>query len=168
MSFLTARCLLCLILILPVISRARCIPVNEAVQHIGETKCVTGKVVRVDKGADGAHYLSFCKEAKGCPFTAVIFPEDLKHIGDVRALQGKSVEVHGDVKEHDGQAEIVVSEPRQLKGEQAKLPPMPKGYDVEQRGHYSAGNSSHPYPTSTSTKRQPASIPVNIPEDPEQ
>ena len=57
-----------------------------------------------EQGADGVHYLDFCKEPRGCSFTAVIFPGDLRHVGDVRKLEGKSVEVHGDVKEYDGGA----------------------------------------------------------------
>jgi hypothetical protein len=162
------RFLVCLTIFVSVLSHAGCVPASEARKYIGETKCVAGKVVRVEKGADGVHYLAFCEKAKGCPFLAVIFPEDLKHIGDVRQLQGKSVEVHGEVKAYNGQAEIVVSEPRQLKGEMAKIPSMPKGYDVEEGGHYSAGVFSHPKTTTTTTKRQPATLPANIPEDPEQ
>jgi hypothetical protein len=157
-----------LALLFPVFSIAACIPVSEAGKHIGETKCVTGKVLRVEQGTDGVHYLNFCDDSKGCPFTAVIFPEDLKHIGDVRQLQGKSVEVHGDLREYDGEAQIIVSEPQQLKGEVAHIPPLPKNYDVEQKGHYSAGIFRHPKTYSTTKKRQPATLPVEIPEDPEQ
>jgi len=154
-------------LLFPTLAAAGCIPPSEARKHIGETKCVTGKVWRVEKGSDGVHYLDFCEDAKGCPFTAVVFPEDLKHIGDVRQLQGKSIEVHGDVKEYEGQAEIVVSEARQLRGDVAHIPPLPKNYDVEQRGHYSAGIFSHPTPArATAKKRQLPTLPVEIPDDP--
>ena len=169
MSSAPIHWLICLTFLFPALACAGCIPDSEAGKHIGETKCIAGKVARVEKGVDGVHYLDFCEDAKGCPFTAVIFPEDLKHVGDVRQLQGKSIEVHGEVKDHDGQAEIIVSEPRQLKGDMAKIPPMPKNYDVEQRGHYSAGIFSHPKAARVATKkRQPATLPVDIPEDPEE
>ena len=36
-------------------------------------------------------------------------------------------------------AEILVREARQLRGTGINLPPVPKDYDVEQRGRYSAG-----------------------------
>ena len=161
------RWLICMIVAFPAVSSANCIPAAEALRHIGETKCIAGKVTRVDEGAGGVRYLGFCTETS-CPFVAVIFPEDLKHIGDVRKLEGKSIQVHGDLTEYAGQAEIIVSESRQLKGEEAKLPPMPKAFDVEQRGHYSAGIFRHPKSTTTTKKRQPATLPVDIPEDPEQ
>jgi hypothetical protein len=161
--------LVSLTVFLPVLSHAGCIPAGQAGKHVGETKCIAGKVVQIEKSVDGALYLDFCENAEGCPFTAVIFPEDLKHVGDVRQLRGKSIEVHGEVTERDGQAEIVVSEPRQLKGEVANIPPMPKNYDVEEAGHYSPGIFSHPKAArATSKKRQPATLPIDIPEDAEQ
>jgi hypothetical protein len=154
--------------LLPAHSLARCISFTDAGKHIGETKCVVGKVLRVEQGTDGVHYLDFCKEPRGCSFTAVIFPADLRHIGDVRRLEGKSVEVHGELTEYEGGAQIIVSEPRQLKGEASHIPPLPRNYDVEQRGHYSSGIFRHPRASWTpAKKRQPATLPVDIPDDPE-
>jgi hypothetical protein len=156
--------LLCLLL--SASCSADCIPFPEASKHIGETKCVSGKVMHVEQGDKGVHYLDFCEDYHVCPFTAVIFPSDLKHIGDVRHLQGKTVELHGDVKEYDGRAEIIISESWQLGGSASRLPPLPKNYDVENRGHYSAGTFSQPKAYSTSKKRQPEKLPVNLPDDP--
>jgi DNA/RNA endonuclease YhcR with UshA esterase domain len=156
----------CVTLLCSALAGAACISPNEAAKHIGETKCVSGKVVRIEQDNNGAHYLQFCQDSKRCSFAAVIFPEDLKHIGDVRQLQGKFIEVHGDVKEYDGGTEVIVSESRQLKGEAASIPPLLKNYDVEKKGHYSAGVFSHPKTYSTTKKRQPATLPVNIPDDP--
>ncbi len=145
---------------------ATCISPNQASKHIGETKCVSGKVVHIAQGADGEHSLEFCQNSKNCSFAAVIFPEDLRHIGDVRQLQGKFIEVHGDLKEHNGRPEIIVSQAWQLKGEASSIPPLPKNYDVEKKGHYSAGIFSHPKTYTTSKKRQTATIPIDIPDDP--
>ena len=156
-----------LILLCPSLIRAACISPSQAAKHIGETKCVSGKVTRIEQSDDGASYLQFCQEdAKSCSFAAVIFPEDLRHIGDVRQLQGKFVEVHGDMKEYKGGTEIVVSDSWQLKGEASSIPPLPKTYDVEKKGHYSSGIFSHPKTYSTTKKRQTAKMPVIIPDDP--
>lgn len=155
-----------LMLLFPAFTHAKCISPQEAAKHVGETKCVSGKVSRVEQGQDGVHYIEFCEDASSCSFSAVVFPEDLRHVGDVRKLSGKFIEVHGDVKENDRGAEIIVSESRQLKGEASSIPPLPKTYDVESKGHYSAGYFSHPKSYSTSKKRQPAQMPVMIPDDP--
>jgi hypothetical protein len=116
-----------------------CIPFQEAAQHAGENQCVTGKVVRV-KASRGAHFLDFCEEQMACPFTVVVFSHDLKDIGDVRRLTGRMIEIHGPVKMYQGRAEIILSRVSQVTGGAALLPPLPKNYDVENRGHYAAGH----------------------------
>ena len=101
-----------------------------------------------------------------CPFTVVVFAHDLKRIGDVSQLQNKVIEVHGPVKEYDGRAEIVLQQLRQLGGEGLTIPRLPKNYDVENKGHYSAGSFSLPKPAYTTyKKKQPAKIPIGIPPD---
>ena len=157
-----------LFLVLPILLagsvQSECISPRDARNHVGETKCVAGKVIRVTQRDNGLHYIQFCEQTL-CEFNAVIFPGDLRHIGDVRQLEGKFVEIHGDVREYDGGTEIIVSESRQLRGEGASIPPLPKSYDVEKKGHYSAGTFSHPKTYSTSKKRQTAKLPIKIPED---
>jgi len=143
---------------------ADCLPVSEAHNHIGETRCITGKVFRIKHGSRGTTFFDFCEDFRVCPFTAVIFAGHLKDIGDVRQLANKVIEVHGPLKNYDGRAEIVVSELRQLGGEGARIPKLPKEYDVEKKGKYSAGSFSLPKPPyTTSKKRQPATLPVEIP-----
>jgi hypothetical protein len=133
---------------------------------VGEDRCVTGKVVRVKHGSRGATFFDFCQDSMVCPFTVVVFAHDLKRIGDVSQLQNRVIEVHGPVKEYDGRAEIIVQQLRQLGGEGLRIPPLPKNYDVENMGHYSAGRFSLPKPAyATHKKKQPAKIPVDIPPD---
>ena len=122
------------------LSASDCIPIHEASQHVGETKCVTGKVLRVKVGAKGVHFLDFCEDQMACPFTVVVFPSDLKDVGDVRRLDGRTIEIHGAVKLYDGRAEIILNRISQIAGGAAMIPPLPKNYDVENRGHYSAGH----------------------------
>lgn len=131
--------------------QAACVSVANAPDHVGETRCVRGKVLRVRQGTQGNHYLNFCENYQSCPFTVVIFPSDLPHVGDVRELTGKVVEVHGPVQMYDGRAEIVLRDARQLSGEAAKIPRLPKNYDVENKGRYSAGKYSY----STTTRQAP-------------
>ena len=118
---------------------AKCLPMNEAGKHIGDTKCVAGKVLTVTESPNGAWFLNFCEDYRTCPFTVVAFARDLRDVGDVRALAGKEVEVHGKIREYQGKAEIILRDRRQLRGESAKLPPVPKDYDAARRGRYSAG-----------------------------
>jgi len=116
-----------------------CIPMQEAGRHVGDSLCVTGHVLRVKVGARGVHFLDFCEDQMACPFTVVVFASDLKDVGDVRRLAGRTIEIRGPVKLYDGRAEIVLNRISQISGGAAMIPPLPKDYDVENRGHYSAG-----------------------------
>ena len=120
-----------------------CLSIGEAGKHVGETKCVTGKVLRVKVGAKGVHFVDFCAEQMACPFTVVVFPHDLKDVGDVRRLAGHVIEIHGPVKLYNGRAEIILNRVSQVTGGSTLIPPMPKNYDVEKQGKYSAGRM-HP------------------------
>ncbi len=122
------------------LAAAECLPFTDAPKKIGETVCITGKVVKVASSPrSGTHFLNFCDDYKSCPFSVVIFSRNLADVGDVRWLEGKVIEIHGKVKDYKGQAEIVLSDARQLTGEAAKLPPLPKTYDVQTKGSFSAG-----------------------------
>ena len=58
-----------------------------------------------------------------CPFTAVVFQSDLRRLGDVRQLEGRSVQIQGRIEQYDGRrAGIILKKPEQL-GEAASLPP---------------------------------------------
>jgi hypothetical protein len=132
------------LLLLPLCTRALlsasdCIPIHEAGQHIGETKCVSGTVVRVKVGPKGVHFLDFCEDQMACPFTVVVFSHDLKDVGDVRRLAGRTIDIRGDLKLYDGRPEIILRRISQISGGAAMIPPLPKSYDVENRGRFSPG-----------------------------
>jgi DNA/RNA endonuclease YhcR with UshA esterase domain len=93
-----------------------CIPIQDAGQHVGETKCVSGKVLRIKVGANGVHFLDFCEDQMACLLTVVIFPSRLKDVGDVRRLAGRTIEIHGFVKLYDGRAEIILNRISQITG----------------------------------------------------
>ena len=141
-----ARALLALLVFFaaPLLRAADCISIEEAGHHVGETRCVSGKVVRVKEGVNGVHFLDFCEDQMACPFTVVIFSYHLRDIGDVRRLAGRTIQIRGAVRLYDGHPEIILNHISQIAGGAAMIPPLPKAYDVENRGHYSAG---HLYPS---------------------
>jgi hypothetical protein len=142
-----------LILLLTSLSHAECIPFDKAKDHLGETICIKGHVLKVSVGRTGIHFLNFCEDYRSCSFTVVVFPRDLRDVGNVSAMENSDVEVYGLVKSYQGQAEIILKDVTQLRGEFADLPKLPKGYEADKKGQYSAGtfkgNSS-----STSTKKK--------------
>ena len=127
------------IILLSTLVAAECIPFAEAPNHLGETRCVKGKVVNIGESRGGSLYLNFCDDYKKCAFSVVVFPSNLKDVGDVRQLKDKDIEIQGKITEWRGRTEMVLRDARQLKGESAKLPPIPKDYDVQKKGRYSAG-----------------------------
>src|SRR5271169_740502 len=120
-------------------SPQNCLPIAEASKHVRKQTCVTGTVIRVEEGSHGVTFLDFCPEYRNCPFTVVVFPGDLRRIGNVHQLQGRVVKIQGRIEEYDDRAEIILRHAQQL-GENGKLlTAIPKEYDVEKRGHFSAG-----------------------------
>jgi len=116
-----------------------CISPQEAQKQIGKKLCVSGKVLNVKQSSDGVTHLDFCPESRLCPFTAVVFPADSDYVGDVTQLVGRTIEIHGKVKEYDGRAEIVLRDTDQLHGDIPRAPLPPTEFDVEKRGRASAG-----------------------------
>ncbi|MFY9905231.1 MAG: hypothetical protein WBX02_10470 [Terriglobales bacterium] len=113
-----------------------CVSFDDASKHLGARQCVRGTVLHVESGTKGVTVLNFCKAAKACPFTVVVFPSDLKKMGDVRQLEGQQIEIKGTIQDYDGRAEIILRRSKQL-GEGAFLlfPMVPTEYDVERAGH---------------------------------
>jgi hypothetical protein len=132
------------LLLAPALSDADCLPPDQAVTKVGATTCVRGDVVKVLQTKRGTHFLNYCADYRQCPFTVVVFPRDLRHVGNIRQLQGRTVDVYGKVQLYGGRAEIILRDAGQLRGEAARLPPLPKNYDVERHGKYSAGRFNAP------------------------
>lgn len=148
-------------------SPSSCVPVAEAGNHVGSTQCVRGTVQNVQEGALGVTFLNFCPTAKTCPFTVVVFPSDLKKMGDVRQLEGRQIEIKGTVQDYDGRAEIILRRTQQL-GEGAFLlfPQVPTDYDVERKGHANAGRFSHPKEARKKEKKQGDPVSIEDPQEP--
>lgn len=144
---------------------ADCITYSDARRHIGSTRCVRGTVLHVKQGSKGVTFLDFCEDYRTCPFTVVVFASDLKQVGDVRQLKGRTVEIQGTIQEYDGRAEIILRRPQQLGKDAALLPPLPKDYDVERRGRYSAGKFSYPKSAKKKTTQQDPPVGIEDPSD---
>ena len=129
-----------LILLFSSLCSAKCLSVAQAADKIGSETCVTGKVVSVSPLPAGHFALNFCENQKTCGFSVVVFRDDLRDVGDVRQLAGKDIEIHGLIKEYGSHAEIILKDVRQLRGESAHIPKLPKAYDVSRHGNYSAGS----------------------------
>jgi len=148
-------------------SQGDCVAFAEASKHVGTDQCVKGTVLHVESGGKGVTMLNFCDQAKACPFIVVVFPADLKKMGDVHQLEGRQIEIKGTIQDYDGRAEIVLHRSQQL-GESAfrLFPTVPTDYDVERPGHSSAGKSKRPKAAKKTTAKQGQPISIEDPEEP--
>jgi PLD-like domain len=90
------------------------IPYTEAPNHIGEQARVTGTLLKAYTAKSGVTFLDFCKDYKTCPFTAVIFADDIKKFPDLDSYVGKTVTLTGKIKSYQGKAEIILEDSSQL------------------------------------------------------
>ncbi len=148
-------------------SFAGCIPFTQARQHIGEIRCVRGKVFHVDDFQGGIESLSFCKEEGKCGFTALVSANDPKSVARLHDLEGKTIKIHGLLKDANSNAQMLLHDPRELLSQDAEIPSFMRAYDVEERGHDSAGTSYAPKAKRVYTKKQTATGSIDIPSDTE-
>lgn len=156
---------MCTLLALSLPAFSDCYAFTSAGDHLGEVACIKGKVVKVVVSPRGLHFLNFCEDYTKCPFTVVIFPRDLRDVGDVRALEGKEVEVAGKIRSYHGQFEIILRDISQLRGDAASIPNLPKGYDVEKKGSFSAGKFKSPSGSTTQKTRKKGRNDPTFPDD---
>jgi hypothetical protein len=93
-----------------------CVDIRNAGPLVGTSGCVAGLVLRVYSARTGNTFLDFCEDYRACPFSSVIFADDKGKFGDLGSLQGKRVEIRGDVITYQGRAEIVIHDPQQVRG----------------------------------------------------
>ena len=78
------------ILLLTAAAAAKCLPMGEALKHVGDTTCVAGKVRTVSASPNGNWFLNFCDDYRQCPFTAVAFA----HVAQVAGEDRKSTRLN--------------------------------------------------------------------------
>jgi hypothetical protein len=161
------------VVVLAATAMAKCLPIAEAPSRTGDAACITGEVRKVIVREDGSHRLDFCGGSANCAFTAIVPARYLRDVGDVRMLEGKTVEIYGHITAYHGvrdehgplesvASEMLLKDIKQLRGEAAKIPKLPKGYDVAKRGHVSAGEFK---PTKQTKAKKPKSLYDNSIED---
>lgn len=97
------------------------IPYTEAADHVGEEASVTGTLIKAHTSQSGTVFLDFCRDYKTCPFSGVIFADDVKKFGlpaqagDLSRYEGQRVTLTGRITSYKGRAEIKLSSPSQLK-----------------------------------------------------
>jgi hypothetical protein len=92
-----------------------CVDIKQAGAHAGEEACVAGRVLRVFTSKSGNTFLDFCEDYRSCPFTSIIFASDRSNFGDLTALQGRKIELHGKIQMYHDQPEIVLKEASQIR-----------------------------------------------------
>jgi hypothetical protein len=95
----------------------RCIPVKEANSHIGETACVTGKVVSVSylpNVRGKPTFINFDNSYPKQTFTAVIWGDVRSKFDDPEVFEGQEIEVTGTISEYAGKPQIIITEPGQF------------------------------------------------------
>ncbi len=92
-----------------------CVDIRNAGSLVGSSGCVSGLVLRVYSARTGNTFLDFCQDYHSCPFSSVIFATDKSKFGDLGALQGRRVEIRGDVVSYQSRAEIVIRDPQQVR-----------------------------------------------------
>jgi hypothetical protein len=145
-----------------------CLSVADAGKHLGTDQCVIGTVEHIEHTTKGITFLNFCKAAKACPFTVVVFPTDIKKMGDIQRLEGRQVEIKGTIQDYNGRAEIVLKRTQQL-GESAYvvIPRVPTDYDVEKAGHGSAGKFKASKAAKKKTAKQKDPMSIEDPSEPQ-
>ena len=92
---------------------ADAITIEQAAQHIGETRGVHGRLAAVRKTRTGAIFMDFGAPWPGETFTAVSFGSAVP-FEQVAALTNRDVTVHGRIAGYKGRPEIVVRSANQI------------------------------------------------------
>lgn len=96
-------------------AKGSCVDFQEAMSHLGETTCVSGRVLRVYSSRAGNSFLDFCEDYRACPFSSVIFSTDRRKFANLEILGGRQVELGGTIRSYQGHAEIVIHDPQQIR-----------------------------------------------------
>lgn len=86
---------------------------GEAEKFVDQEMIVTGKVAQVTFRPKTV-FLNLDEPFPNSPFTVVIFSGATNLFGDIKALEGKSVEVKGKIKSFHDKPEIVMESTNQL------------------------------------------------------
>lgn len=86
---------------------------TDAKSHEGEYANVTGTIAQIYT-SKGTTFFDYCADYKNCPFSAVIFSSDASKFGNLQQYNGKTITINGLIKDYQGKAEIILSDPSQI------------------------------------------------------
>ena len=92
-----------------------CVAIGNAASHTGESACVEGRILRVFTARSGSTFLDFCQDYHNCPFGSVIFASDRSRFGNLGSLEGRRVQIAGEITTYNGRAEIIIRDPKQIR-----------------------------------------------------
>jgi hypothetical protein len=92
-----------------------CLGIRDAGLHTGENTCVEGRVFQVFTSRSGSTFLDFCQDYRNCSFGSVIFATDRSGFGNLGSLEGRTVEIAGEITTYNGRAEIIIRDPKQIR-----------------------------------------------------
>jgi DNA/RNA endonuclease YhcR with UshA esterase domain len=98
----------------PATSSPKRISAAEAEKHYQENVIVTGKVAQVSIRPKLV-YVNLDKKYPQSPMTFVIFARATNQFGDLKALEGKQVEISGRIEEYQSKPQIIMNSSNQLK-----------------------------------------------------
>lgn len=87
---------------------------TQAPAHVGEYADVRGTLVGTYASKTGTVFLDFCKNYRNCPFSGVIFADDVQKFGDLSRYVGQTVTLTGKISSYQDKAEIILSDPSRL------------------------------------------------------
>ena len=90
------------------------IAITDAPAHIGDLASVRGTLVDAHVSTSGTVFLDFCTSYKTCPFSGVVFADDVEKFGDFSRYNGQTVTLTGKISSYQGKAEIILSAPNQF------------------------------------------------------
>jgi DNA/RNA endonuclease YhcR with UshA esterase domain len=87
----------------------------QAARHIGETAKVTGTVQRVNQSQGGSIFLDLGGKYPNNPFTVFIPRSASEKFPNFKRYDGAIITVSGEIEEYNKKAEIIVTDPSQIK-----------------------------------------------------
>ncbi len=101
-------------LALSVGAQAETIAPSEAAHYVGREATIAGVVRQVSRSNGGTTFINFGGRFPNHVFYAVIFANRASAFPDVFDLEGRSVEITGDIQLYKGKPQIIVSTPGQI------------------------------------------------------
>lgn len=99
----------------PALAETQTIAPADAKAHVGQTVTIEGPVGNVSTARSGMTFIDIGGRYPDNAFAAVIFSDDSGKFADVKALNGKVVDVTGAVTLYRGKPEIVLKSADQMK-----------------------------------------------------